>query len=157
VLEERFAAAFAQVSGKWAEAVRGTDMDPEANRARMETLVTRMEELARSIAGSTTGSADEAISPTVRLAAMLKEALASNTIGGAVDEQSRRAAAVEEVRQAQASWQRIGPVPDPIRLPLQDRFQRAGRFIIDKVGRPKPVKGKDTGPAKAGPHAPPRT
>jgi hypothetical protein len=135
VLEERFAAAFAQVSGKWAEAVRGTDMDPEANRARMETLVTRMEELARSIAGSTTGSADEAISPTVRLAAMLKEALASNTIGGAVDEQSRRAAAVEEVRQAQASWLRIGPVPDPIRLPLQDRFQRAGRFIVDKSGR----------------------
>jgi hypothetical protein len=155
-LEERFAGAFAQVSEKWPEAVRGTDMDPEANRARMEALVTRMEELARSVAG-TTGGADEALSPTVRLAAMLKEALASNTIGGGVDEQSRRTATVEEVRQAQASWVRIGPVPDAIRLPLQDRFQRAGRFIIDKVGRPKPVKGRDTGPAKAGPHAPPRT
>ena len=43
---------------------------------------------------------------------MLKEALAANTIGGKVDEDSRMRAAAEEVRQAQASWSRIGPVPE---------------------------------------------
>ena len=42
---------------------------------------------------------------------MLKEALAANTIGGKVDDESRRRAAQEDVRQAQASWSRVGPVP----------------------------------------------
>ena len=51
---------------------------------------------------------------------MLKEALAANTIGGKVDEESRLRAAAEEVRQAQASWARIGPVPDDVRRALTD-------------------------------------
>ena len=46
---------------------------------------------------------------------MLKEALAANTIGGKVDETSRWRAALEDVRQAQASWSRIGPVADATR------------------------------------------
>ena len=46
----------------------------------------------------------------VRLAAMLKEALAANTIGGKVDDDSRWRAAAEDVRQAQAAWSRLGPV-----------------------------------------------
>ena len=43
---------------------------------------------------------------------MLKEALAANTIGGKVDEDSRFRAAAEDVRQAQAAWSRIGLVPE---------------------------------------------
>ena len=58
---------------------------------------------------------------------MLKEALAANTIGGKVEDDSRWRAAAEDVRQAQASWSRIGPVPDDVRRPLADRFQRACR------------------------------
>jgi hypothetical protein len=64
---------------------------------------------------------------------MLKEALASNTIGGKVDEESRLRAAAEEVRQAQASWARIGPVPDDVRRALGDRFSRACRKITEKA------------------------
>ncbi len=64
-----------------------------------------------------------------RLAIMLKEALAANTIGGKVDVESRRRAAQEEVRQAQASWSRIGPVADEERRELVDRFQRALKQI----------------------------
>jgi hypothetical protein len=134
-LDRRFTAAFALVCAKRPDAVRGTDLDPDANRSRMEALVARIEELARSIAGvSSAGAADAALSPTTRLAAMLKEALASNTIGGVVDDRSRKAAAIEEVRQAQAAWTRIGPLPDAIRVPLAERFQRAARFIVEKAG-----------------------
>jgi len=63
----------------------GTDLDPDANRRRMEALVRRMEDLAKSLAGPA-ASSDQALSPTTRLAAMLKEALAANTIGGKTDE-----------------------------------------------------------------------
>ena len=73
-----------------------------------------------------------ALSPTTRLAAMLKEALAANTIGGKVDDESRWRAAQEDVRQAQASWSRIGPVPEAVRRALADRFQRACRRITER-------------------------
>jgi len=88
-----------------------------------------MEDLAGSLKG---GSADDAaLSPTTRLAAMLKEALASNTIGGKVDVESRRRAAQEDIRQAQASWSRIGPVADDVKRGLSERFQRAVRQISE--------------------------
>jgi hypothetical protein len=135
-LDERFASAFASVLARWPTVFGGTDLDPDANRKRMEALVHRMEELARSLAGSAPGGADAALSPTTRLAAMLKEALAANTIGGKVDDDSRFRAANEEARQAQASWMRIGPVPDAARRPLADRFQSALRRISDTAGTP---------------------
>jgi hypothetical protein len=43
-------------------------------------------------------------------------------------------AAAEEVRQAQASWARIGPVPDDVRRALTDRFARACRRIAERAG-----------------------
>ena len=142
VLDQRAASAFAQIYARWPDAIRGTDFDPDANRARLEALVARVEEVARSVSGAPGSTAgDQALSPTTRLAAMLKEALASNTIGGAVDDRSRKAAAVEEVRQAHAAWSRIGPVPDAVRAPLQERFNRAGRLVMERAGssgRPEP-------------------
>jgi len=67
---------------------------------------------------------------------MLKEALAANTIGGKVDEESRLRAAAEEVRQAQASFSRVGLVPDDARRALADRLQRAIRRISERASRP---------------------
>jgi hypothetical protein len=130
-LDERFTAAFNRVIARWPSVFGGTDLDPDSNRKRMEALVSRMEELARSLAGPAAGAAGPALSPTTRLAAMLKEALAANTIGGKVDDDSRFRAASDEVRQAQASWSRIGPVPDEARRGLADRFQRAIRRISE--------------------------
>ena len=89
----------------------------------METLVKRVEELAASLGGGPSDPGAQ-MSPQ-RLASMLKEALAANTIGGKVDVESRRRAAQEEARQAQASWSRIGHVADEERRALADRFQRA--------------------------------
>ena len=134
-LDARFAAAFARIVSAYPPAFAGTDLDPEANRKRMESIVQRMEDLAKSLAGPTTAAGDAAISPTTRLAAMLNEALAANTIGGRVDDDSRFRAANEDVRQAQASWSRIGPVPDDTRRALADRFQRAIRRISDAAAR----------------------
>src|SRR6266436_3724818 len=90
-----------------------------------------MEDLATSLGASTGAAVDPSLSPTTRLAAMLKEALAANTIGGKADDDSRLRAASEEVRQAQATLSRIGPVPDQVRRALADRFQRATRRISD--------------------------
>jgi hypothetical protein len=139
-LDERFAAAFAGVMARWPSMFAGTDLDPEANQKRMESIVRRIEELAASLAGPATAAADAALSPSARLAAMLKEALAANTIGGKVDEDSRWRAAAEDVRQAQASFARIGHVPENARRPLADRFQRAARRIMERAGR-GPVAG----------------
>jgi hypothetical protein len=102
----------------------------------MEALVRRMEDLATSIAGPPVAATDDAaLSPTTRLAAMLKEALASNTIGGKVEDDIRYRAANEEVHQAQAAWSRIGFVPDDQRRALADRMQRAVRRISEKTAQ----------------------
>jgi hypothetical protein len=132
-LDERFAAAFARVIARWPAVFDGTDLDPDANRKRMESLVKRMEDLAKSVAGPAAAAGDESLSPTTRLAAMLKEALASNTIGGKVDDDARFRAAAEDVRQAQAAWSRIGPVPEEARRGLAHRFQTAVRLISEKA------------------------
>jgi hypothetical protein len=138
-LDRRYADACRRVISRWPTAFAGTDLDPDANRKRMEALVTRMEELAAALSGlsgqSGSGAPGEAdVSPTTRLAAMLKEALAANTIGGKVDVESRRRAAQEDVRQAQASWSRIGPVADEARRALAERFQRAVKQISGAGG-----------------------
>ena len=125
-LDRRYAEACRRVIARWPNGFKGTDLDPEANRRRMESLVKRVEELAASLGAAGEPNAD--MSPQ-RLASMLKEALAANTIGGKVDLESRRRAAQEEARQAQTSWSRIGHVAEDERRALADRFQRALKQI----------------------------
>jgi len=134
--DDRFGAAFKAVLTRWPQSFAGTDLDPDANRQRMESLVQRMEDLAKSLGApvSATGQ-DAALSPTNRLAAMLKEALAANTIGGKVDDEARLRAAADDVRQAQASWSRIGFVPEETKRALSDRFTRAIRAVSERAGQ----------------------
>ena len=133
-LDERFRAAFTRLVRAWPAAFSGSDLDLDANRKRMETLVHRVEDLAGALGARGADATQAALSPTTRLAAMLKEALASNTIGGKVDDGSRLRAAVEDMRQAQAAWSRLGPVPDEARRAMADRFQRACRRISETAG-----------------------
>jgi uncharacterized protein DUF349 len=133
-LDERFAAAGVKVMARWPAAFAGTDLDPETNRKRMESIVKRIEDLATSLAGPASAAADAALTPATRLAAMLKEALAANTIGGKAEDDSRWRAAAEEVRQAQQSLSRIGQIPEAARRALADRFQRASRRISERAG-----------------------
>ncbi len=134
-LDQRFALAFGHVITRWPAAFGGSDMDPESNRKRMEALVARVESLAESLSGKAGQAAEGESSPTTRLAAMLKEALAANTIGGKADDDSRLRAAQEEVRQAQMQLSRLGMVPEDARRQLNDRFQRAARKINDRAKR----------------------
>ena len=134
-LDERFAVAFKGVLARWPAVFSGTDLDPDANLKRMESIVRRIEDLAGSLAGPAAAAPGAELTPAMLLATMLKEALAANTIGGKVDDDSRWRAAAEEVRQAQASLSRIGHVPEPTRRALADRFQRASRRITERAGR----------------------
>ena len=133
-LDDRYATAFKALLVKWPGPFAGTDLDPDANTKRMESIVIRMEDLATSLGSPAVAGQGAALSPTNRLAAMLKEALAANTIGGKVDDDARFRAAAEDVRQAQASWSRIGLVPDETRRALTDRFHRAIRAISERAG-----------------------
>ena len=133
-LDERFRVGTAAVIARWPAAFAGTDLDPDANRKRMEAAVLRVEALAASLEGKSSAAADEALSPTNRLAAMLKEALAANTIGGKADEDNRLRAAVDDLRQAQAAWSRIGQVADEVRRPLASRFERACARVLSRAG-----------------------
>jgi hypothetical protein len=99
----------------------------------MDALVAKVEALATSLSGAATAAADAAVSPTTRLAAMLKEALAANTIGGKADDDSRFRAAQDELRQAQSAFTRIGLVPEDARRQLTDRFQRAVRKVSERA------------------------
>ena len=152
--ETRFAAALDALLATQAAPLAGTELDPQANTQRLEAIVTGMETLARSLAGAGSGQVDQSLSPTARLASMLKEALASNTIGGKVDDDSRWRAAADEVDQAQAKWARVGLVPRDVRRALTDRFARATRAVSERVnarlGASRRV-GQESARAGAGP------
>ena len=105
------------------DAFRGTELDVESNRQRMIKLCERVEGFLTDVA-ATPASSSQA------LAAMLREALAANTIGGRAGEETKWRAMAEDVRAVQASWNRLGPVPGETGRQLADRFHRAcGRFF----------------------------
>jgi hypothetical protein len=68
------------------------------------------------------------------LAARLKEALASNTMG-ARREPSPRARLAEEVEAARAAWKRAGPVPGDAGRALQERFDAACQRVLGSPPR----------------------
>ena len=136
-LSARFAQAMNRLTEIHAEAFKGTELDPEANRKRMEQLC----QLVEGLAGGERPSAEH-LSPAAILATQLREALAANTIGGRVDDDAKWRNAAEEIRKAQASWRRIGPVPDAIAQELADRFQLAcNRFFRQREQRRPPSSG----------------
>jgi hypothetical protein len=69
---------------------------------------------------------------------MLREALASNTIGGRAGEESKWRAMADEVRQAQASWSRLGPVPGDTGRQLTERFHKACNRFFEQMRRKVP-------------------
>jgi hypothetical protein len=145
-LVERFNRALGRVLERFPSGLKGTDFDAAQNRRRMEDLCARVERLMP--AGASPEEA--ALSPATRLAAMLKEALAANTIGGKAAVESRRRAVSEELRKARAAWLKIGYVPEDVRRPLAERFERACRRLSEREDRapaprtPDPRRGART-------------
>jgi hypothetical protein len=120
-LTRRFDDVRTRLVAAYPAAFRGTDLDPEANRTKKEKLCRKVEALVA--AGG--GESGEPLSGE-DLARRLKEALASNTIGGgAAEAEARRRAEVDDVRAAQTAWRRLGPVPGDEGVALEERFRKA--------------------------------
>jgi hypothetical protein len=97
----------------------------------MEKLCARVEGFLSDSAPAPTGSQ--------ALADMLREALASNTIGGRAGEESKWRSMADDVRQAQASWSRLGPVPGDAGRQLTERFHRACNRFFELHRRKMPA------------------
>jgi len=130
-LAERFHRALDALIAGHPEDVRGTSFDVDANLKKMEELCASVERLGPGGAPA----ASETLSPATRLATLWREALASNTIGGKVAEETKLRAATEEVQKARAAWQRIGYVPAEPRRALTERFERACRRMAPVAER----------------------
>jgi hypothetical protein len=130
-LSARYHDVLAKLVRVWPAAFGGTDLDPEGTRRRMEKLLERVEELVADRAQPQAN-----LSPAERLAQQWRERLAANTMGGArtaaEHDDSRWRAAEQDVRNAQAQWARLGPVPADVAGPLNERFQRACRRFYDQ-------------------------
>ena len=129
-LAERVNAALFSLVTRWPQAFKGTDIDPELTKGKMEKLIAKVENLLP------TESAEPAknLSPAELLARQWREALAANTMGAGAARQAedaRQRAAEQEVRSAQAAWARLGPLAPDQRKPLQDRFDRAVRKFLE--------------------------
>lgn len=125
-LGNRLAVARNAIVAAHPDRFRGTDLDPEANRARMEKLVAKVEALAPAVPAADSGQS---------LAERLREALATNTIAGRGEVENRLKAQVAEVEQAQAAWKRLGPVPGDAGRELERRFETAARRVLDQRKR----------------------
>jgi len=122
-LSGRFMAALEHLLANQPDAFKGTELDVESNGQKMVKLCERVEGFLTDVAATPANSSQA-------LAAMLREALAANTIGGRAGEETKWRAMAEDVRAAQASWNRLGPVPGETGRQLSDRFHRAcGRFF----------------------------
>jgi hypothetical protein len=129
-LSARLNDAVAKLTAAAPDAFKGTELDVDANRERMEKLIAKVEGLLAESAPPTAGSQ--------ALASMLREALASNTIGGRAGEESKWKAMAEDVRQAQQSWSRLGPVPGDQGRELADRFHKACNKFFEVYRRKVP-------------------
>jgi hypothetical protein len=130
-LTGRFVAALERLQTTYPDSFRGTELDADASRQRMEKLCARVEGLAAEAPVADAGSSQA-------LAAMLREALAANTIGGRAGEESKWRTMADEVRQAQASWSRLAPVPGEAGRQLTERFHKACNRFFDQYRRRVP-------------------
>lgn len=127
-LADRVNAALLALVTRWPAAFRDTDLDPESTARRMEKLCTKVEALLPKDAATPTAQ----LTPAEMLARQWRDALAANTMGAGAArqaEEARQRAIEQEVRSAQAAWQRLGPLAPEQRRPLQERFDRAVRKL----------------------------
>ena len=144
-LTRRYHNAIAKLVETFPAAFGDTPLDPEANRRKMESLCARVE----NAVGGEPEFAAAAASPTAILAARLREALAANTIGGRPSgrhaDDAKWRAAVEDVKDAQNAWGRLGPVPGPDGHALAERFQKACNRFFDQHRRRQTAQGPTSG------------
>jgi hypothetical protein len=129
-LAERVNEAMLKLVSRWPQAFSGSDLDPTATRERMQKLIAKVEKLLPAESAEPVKN----LSPAELLARQWREALAANTMGAGSARQAedaRQRAAEQEVRSAQAAWNRLGPLPADERKPLQERFDRSVRKFFE--------------------------
>ena len=142
-LTARFQAALTGVAERYPAAFTGSDLDPERNRAGLERLCERVEALLEDSTQPSAGGG----SPAEILAARLRDALASNTMGARVDMAAKQRADIDEVKRAQSERRALGVVPGDAGRQLSDRFRAAcDRFFKEHpqpAAAPPPRSSRD--------------
>jgi len=143
-LSGRFMSAMERVLTAYPDAFKNSELDVDASRRRMEKLVARLESFVSENDTKPESGQD--------LAARLREALASNTIGGSAAAESKWRGMAEEVREAQSSFSRLVPVPGETGKQLSERFHKACNRFFDQYRRkvpqqsaPPPHRGRPVG------------
>ena len=147
-LTARFQSALTGVVEAYPAAFSGSDLDPERNRVALERLCGRVEALLED---TTTPSAAGG-SPAEILAARLRDALASNTMGAREDPVAKRRAEGDEVKRAQTERRALGVVPGEIGRQLSERF----RVACDRFFQQHPPPPADRAPRSRSDGAPRR-
>ena len=115
-MADRYRSALQALVTAFPDAFKGTDLDPESAKKKLTKLCARLEALV-----------PEAPSSTMSLAEKLKDALATNTMGGRGEAEARRRAVADEVRAARDAYARLPPIPGPDGAALRERFEAAAR------------------------------
>lgn len=142
LLADRWQAALVRIVQRNADSFRGTELDPDAVRQRMEKLVARVESHLADVK-----EAPEGLSATEMLAARLRSALASNAMGGRGSDDAKWRAAADAVKDAQAAWQRLSPIAGPETRALEARFREACRKVMEQARRHGHGHGPGPGPS----------
>jgi len=146
-LTDRWQAALTQAVVVRPDAFAGTDLDPAAVVHRMEKLVARVE----SLVSEHCHTKEARLSPTELLAARLRDALASNAMGGRSHEDQKWRSTAELIKDAQAAWQRLPPVDTSEAQALGQRFRDACRRLTEHVRRHTHTPGQQHAPAAGAP------
>ena len=122
--EARFVAARDALIARWPAAFGGTELDPEANLKKREKLVAKAENAVKAHAGTA--------SSATSLAEQLREALATNAMGGRAVAEARWREAMTAIEEAQAAWNKVGPVPGEAGETLALCFKTACQAVESK-------------------------
>ena len=143
-LDQRFFHARDRLLELHPRAFQGSELDPDASRRRAEKLAARVLGVLESLAPKAASAADSAAD----LVARLRDALASNTIGGKEAVEQRWNAAAAEIEAAQIAWKRLGPLPGAEGRALAERFEQACRRFQDERPRPDPRRAEAPRPER---------
>ena len=107
----------------------GTELDPAVSAKKRGKIVARLESIVDELEDR-----NPAAEPLESLAQRLKDALASNTIGGGGRREPKLdwRQASDEVSRLRATWAKTAPVPGEEGRALADRFERACRSFFER-------------------------
>ncbi len=151
VLDERFTRVRDALLEVFPAAFQGSDLDPEASRSKAERLVARVEGLLQELLPATPQASSAA-----ELAARLRDALASNTIGGRDAVEAKWQSAATELESAQGAWKRLGPLPGDAGRALAQRFDEACRRFAQQRPRVERAPAEPKRRSEGRGHRPPR-